>query len=463
MEYNKLTDEIIDNIGGVENVTSLSHCMTRLRFVLKDEGKADVEKLKNIKGVLGVVFGAGQLQIVMGKHVTSAYNEILKNYSFDASDTNKQKEETKPRTMKEGFLFILNFISGSVSPVISGLVAGGMLKLVLFVAIMLVPEWANVQSYKILAFVADIPFYFMPVFVAYGASKKLGCSPVYPMFTACILLHPTFITMVTEGDPIQIFGLPIMAVKYSSTMIPALLSTILVNYLEKFFNKFIPGIMKTVLVGACTIFTACIITLCVLGPIGMFIGNYLVGFIIWLQTIIGPFALAFLTAILPFMVMSGTHTLLAPFLVETLNINGYDTFFRPALILHVIAEGGAAIGVGLRTKNKELRSEAISLGIGSVFAGISEPVLYGVGLRYKRPLIGVMAGGAVGGLIAGFAGVKAYTMSKTTILAVPIFKETMFGMLFACIACLLVSAIVAYVLGVKEDVQKEMIGEHKHE
>lgn len=453
MDFKKMVNEIIEYVGGVDNVASLSHCMTRLRFVLKDEEVVNVERIKMIKGVLGVTFGSGQLQIVMGKNVISAYNELIAYYSFSDVDTRTKKART-PRSLKGVGMLIVNFVSGSLSPVITGLVAGGMLKLLLFIVLMIVPEWNEVQSYKILAFVADVPFYFMPIFVAYGASMKLGCSPVYPIFVACILLHPNLIVMINEGEPIHLLGIPMMMVTYSSTMVPALLSTLLVQYLEKFFNKIIPGIMKTILVGVCTVITACILTLCILGPMGTYIGNYLVGFIIWLQTVIGPFALAFLTAILPFMVMSGTHTLLAPFLVETLNINGFDTFFRPALILHVIAEGGASIGVGLRTKDKKFRSEAISLGIGSIFAGISEPVLYGICLQYKRPLIGVIAGGAVGGLLAGLTGVKAYTMSKTTILALPIFQETMIGMLIACFACMIVAGVVAFLLGTKEEKDK---------
>lgn len=452
MDFNKITDEIIQSVGGEDNIISLSHCMTRLRFVLKDENKANINETKKIQTVLGATFGAGQLQVIMGQNLHKAYEAIMNRYQFSDSPS-KQTPSSHKHTLSAKFLLteVLNFIAGSVSPVVTGLVAGGMLKLILFIASMIQPELEITQTYIFLSFVADVPFYFMPVFVAYGASKKLGCAPVYPMIVACSLIHPTFITLIGEGTPLHLLGLPVLAIKYSSSMIPALLSTISVYYLEKLFNKIIPGVLKTISVGVLTVLCATVLAFVVFGPLGTYIGNYVVGFMIWLQTVIGPIALGVLTAILPFMVLTGMHTLLAPFLIESLNVTGFDTFFRPALILHVIAEGGAALGVAFRTKNKIIRSEALSIGIGSIFAGISEPAIYGVALRYKKPMIGVMAGGLTGGIIAGVFGVKAYTMSKTTILAIPIFKESMTGMFIACIATVLVSAIVAYIVGIDEE------------
>lgn len=456
MDFKKITDEIMENIGGEENVNTLSHCMTRLRFVLKDESKVNLEVLKSINGVLGATFGAGQLQVIMGQNLFNAFDMIMKNYHFsgDGSEGSSSIKEKQPKSVKTIATDVVNFVSGSVSGVITGLVAGGMLKLLLFLAVLGMPDLSKTQTYAIMSFIADVPFYFMPIFVAYGASKKLGCAPIYAMLVACALLHPNFTAMVKEGGTINMFGLPVALLSYSSSMIPALLSTISVYYLEKFFNKIVPGIFKTVFVGALTVLCASVLTFVVFGPIGTYIGIYVVGSLIWLQGAIGPVALGVLTALLPFMVMMGMHTLLATFLVQSLTVAGYDSFFRPALILHVIAEGGAAIGVGLRTKNKALRSEALSIGFGSVVAGISEPAIYGIVLRYKKPLYGVMAGGAAGGIAAGIFGVKAYMMSKTTILAVPIFKETMGGMMIACGVAFAVSCVVAYIVGIDEEKEK---------
>lgn len=452
MNFDEFAKEIIVGVGGKENVDSLSHCATRLRFILKDDSKADLEMIKKIKGVLGAVYGAGQLQVIMGKNLLDSFSVLQKKYNFTGEEENdsikRSNEKKHPKTIA---LDVLNFISGSVSTVITGLIAGGMLKLALFIASMIAPGIAENSTYLFLTFVCDVPFYFMPILVAYGASKKLGMQPVYPMLVACALLHPTFNEIVAAGNSVSLFGLPVMLVGYSSSMLPALLSTVCVYYIEKFFNKIVPGILKSVVVGAMTITIGAVLTFVVIGPLGTFLGNYVVGFIIWLQELIGPVALGVLTGILPFMVMMGMHTLLAPFLVQNITTLGHDSFFRPALILHVVAEGGAAIGVGLRTKNKELRAEALSIGVGSVFAGISEPAIYGIALRFKKPFYGVVAGGFFGGIIAGLFNVRAYTMSKTTLLAAPIFKETMVGMLIACGVAFIVSVVVTYIVGINED------------
>ncbi|MCM3172256.1 MULTISPECIES: glucose PTS transporter subunit IIA [unclassified Paenibacillus] len=454
MDFKKITDEIVQKSGGEENIVSLSHCMTRLRFIVKDEKKPDLEGLKSIDGVISAVFGAGQLQVIMGKNLLPAYDMIMKKYRFSGEEGGSMPEkEKKPRTIKSLLLDLINFIAGSVSPMITGLIAGGMLKLMLMIIVMILPSFDKTESYSLINFLADVPFYFMPIFVAYGASRKLGSNPIYAIFVACVLVYPGFVALVENGGTTHIFGLPVLLIKYSSTMIPALLSTVAVYYLEKFFNKIIPGILKSVLVGMLTVLTASILTFVVFGPFGNLIGNIVVGGFLWTQGTIGPVVVGLLAALLPFLVMTGTHTVIAPFMVQSFANPGYDPYFKPALILHAMAEGGAAIGVGLRAKSKTLRSEALAIGFGSIFAGITEPAIYGIALKYKKPLIGVMAGGAVGGIVAGLFGARAYIMGKTTILAMPIFQETLITMLIACIVAIVVSAIVAFILGIDEGEQ----------
>lgn len=453
MDFQKISDQIVDKVGGVENVVSLSHCMTRLRFVLRDEKKVDVESIREIEGVLGTTFGAGQYQVIMGKNLLNTFNTITEKYNFD-SERESVTSVKSPRNFKNICLEIMNFVAGSVSPVITGIVAGGMLKLVLFILSMIYPEITTVPTYTLINILADVPFYFMPLLVAYGTSKKLGCSPVYPMVIACALLHPKFLEI--EGQT-TMFSLTVPILKYSSTMIPALLSTIAVYHIEKFFNKIVPGIMKTVLVGALTLLTASVFTFVILGPLGTYIGNYVVGSIIWLQGTIGPVAIGVLAGILPFMIMAGMHTLLSPFMVESFNVAGFDGLFRPALLLHLIAEGGAALAVALHLKNKEEKAEAVSIGISSIFAGITEPAIYGIALRYKKPFYAVVAGGVSGGIVAGLFGVKAYTMTKNTILALPVFQDTLMGMVVACAVTFVVSFVVGYIVGIdsKDDKKNE--------
>lgn len=272
------------------------------------------------------------------------------------------------------------------------------------------------------------------------------------MLCSAALLSPEFIAMVGTGEAITLFSLPVKAVSYSSSLVPALLISLVAYYSEKFFNKIVPGIFKSIFVGLGTIVVTMTLGFVVLGPLGSYIGSYLALAFVWLGNTIGPVALGVLAAIFPWLIMCGMHTALVPFMAQAIVDPGYDSVFRPAFILHNMAEGGACLGVALRTKNKELRSEALSIGFGCIFAGVSEPAIYGINLRFRKPMIGVMAGGAVGGVIAGIMGAKAYVMGYSTILALPIFQDTVLAMLIGIIVCIVVSVVVTYILGFEDDV-----------
>lgn len=451
MDFNKLSDSIVTLLGGKENIDSLSHSATRLRFILKDDSKTDLDKIKDLKGVLGATFGAGQAQIIMGGAVLESFDAVQKNYGPFGSDDSPEPEKKKTkRNIKSLGSDIVNFISGSVSAVITGLIAGGMVKLALFLIELWIPSLANNGTIKLLTIVSDVPFYFMPLFVAYGASKKLSMQPVYPLIVAAALLHPDFTKIVAGAGQIKMFGIPVLLVNYSSTMLPALLSTVAVFYIEKFYNKVIPGILKTVFVGALTIVTGIFFTYTILGPAGTYVGYGVVKAIVWLQATVGPISLGILAGVFPFLVMMGMHTLFAPIILQNFSTLGYDPLVKPALLLHVIAEGGMALGVALRAKDKDIKANAFSIGITSIFAGISEPAVYGIALKYKRPIIGVVSGGFAGGVVAGLFNVKTYMMTKTTILSLPVYKNTIIGMALACMTALVVSFVVAYVVGIDE-------------
>ncbi len=387
MDFNKIASEIVANIGGSENVKNLSHCMTRLRFVLKDEGKVNKSAVEAVEGVLGSTFGAGQYQVIMGKNLAPAFEALSKNYTFDTKGSGSEKKDSgsttavkEPLTVKSALMVVVNYMSGSVSPVITGLVAGGMLKLVLYVLTLVWPDVSGLSTYSMISFLADVPFYFMPAFVAFGASRKLGCSPVLPMLLACALISPSFIGI--EGGA-TLFGLNVPVLKYSSTAIPAMLSTLAVYWFEKLFNKIIPGILKNTIVAPLTLLASFVLTFVVLAPIGNFVGSGVVNLIVMLQKVANPLALAVYTAILPFMIMAGVHTLVAPFMIENYSTLGYDPLFRVGLLLQLLAEGGAALGIAVHMKEKEKRADAISMCVSAVFAGITEPAIFGINMKYN--------------------------------------------------------------------------------
>lgn len=451
MDFNKIGNEIVANIGGSENVQSLSHCMTRLRFVLKDESKVNKSAVNGIDGVLGSTFGAGQYQVIMGKNLAAAFEALNKNFAFDtkggagvAGATDKGSTKAKePLTPKSAFMVVVNYMSGSVSPVITGLVAGGMLKLVLYILTLAWPGIAELSTYNLISILADVPFYFMPVFVAFGASKKLGCSPVLPMLLACALISPSFIGL--EGAA-SVFGLPVPVLKYSSTAIPAMLSTLTVYWFEKLFNKIIPGILRNTIVAPLTLLASFVLTFVVLAPLGNLVGSGVVNLIVMLQKVANPLALAVYTAVLPFMIMAGVHTLVAPFMLENYSTLGYDPLFRVGLLLQLLAEGGAALGIAVHMKEKEKRADAISMCVSAVFAGITEPAIFGINMKYKSGLYGALSGAVAGGLIAGVFNIRSYLSTKNTILALPTFQDTMLPAALACAVTFAVSFLVTAIL-----------------
>lgn len=457
MDYTRIAKEIIEKAGGSENINSVSHCMTRLRFVVKDKAKANMEEIGKIEGVLGCVFGGGQLQVIMGKNLLPVFNEVIKdgslavgdvvNENLDAGLDSKEKE---PFTLKKLGGDILGYVAASVTPMIPALISGGMLKVFLLLVTLVWPAFAQMSTYTLLSQLANIPFYFMPVWVAYGASKKLGASPMYAMLVAAAMIYPDFLNMVKEGAPVTLFGLPVLLKSYTSSLLPSLLLAFACAKFEKLFDKIVPGIFKSVFVGMLTITSTYVLTMVLLAPIGTYVGNYVVAALVWLESTIGPFAMMILAGGMPFLIMTGMHSLFAPFMVQSLSEIGYDGFFRPALTLHNMAEGGACLGVFLRAKNKDLKSEALSCAVGCIVAGVTEPAIYGINLRLKKPLYAVCLGGAVGGLLGGCLGVKAFVMGYSTILALPIFETTMIAMAISEVVAIVTACIGTVILGFDE-------------
>lgn len=290
----------------------------------------------------------------------------------------------------------------------------------------------------------------MPVFIAYGAATKLGGTPVFAMAASAALLHTNYTALVSAGEAVTLLGLPVRLVTYSSQLLPALLIALCAYWVEKGLNKIVPGIFKSLLVGLGTIFVSGVLGFVVLGPLGSYAGDVLSSVFVFLGSTVGPIALALLAACLLWLVMCGMHMALVPFMAQAVINPGYDTLFRPAFVLHNMAEGGACLGVALRTRDREFRAEALGIAVGCIFAGVTEPAIYGVNLRYKRPMIGVMAGGAAGGIVGGLLGVRVYEMGYSTILALPIFLETWVFMLVAIVVAIVVAAAVTFVLGIEE-------------
>lgn len=445
MDYSVTAKELIKKLGGEKNVDSLTHCMTRLRFVLKDENGIDDKAVENIPGVMGIMKKGGQYQVIIGNNVAKCYSEINKLYGFsDTVSANGKKVKRNPVTVA------LDFISGCMTPMIPAIIAGGLIKVLLVV---LGPSLLNVISatgdtYIIMNAIGDAAFYFLPVFIAVTASKKLGCNTYLAIMVAAMLLYPDLITLLGGEAPTKLFGfIPVIHGSYSSSVIPAMLATILLKYVEKLVDKITPEWSKNFLKPLLIVLITAPITLCLLAPLGLVIGNglqfvlnYIYNFAPWL-------AMALFAAFMPFIVMTGMHWAFVPAALLAISNPGYELMLLPAMLASNIAQAGATFAVAVKTKDSKMRQIAIPAGISALLAGVTEPAMYGVTLKLKKPMYAACIAGGVGGVIMGIVKLKAYAFATPCLTAIVQFISPDGGknMLFACIIAAL-SFVLSFVL-----------------
>lgn len=450
VNYEELAASIMGQIGGTENVKTVTHCVTRLRFHLKDRGAARDNEIKKLPGVLGVVYGNGQYQIILGEHLFTTYDCIVKNYSVETEELiNENLDEDLLKGQKNTkyyFEKIITFMGQALTPFITVVYGAGMLRVVLSLVSYFAPAVTESSTYQMFNFMALTPFYFMPILVAYGTSRVLKSNPAFAIAMAAALLYPDFNAIMAAGEPVSMFGLPVHLGTYGNSLLPGIFSAILCAYLERFFYRVIPGMLKSVFAPLCVFLIGFPVTVLVLGPAGSIVGSWIVAGIVWLQSHVGGFAPGIIAATHPFLVMTGVNMLMVGPMTELLARVGFDNVFRPGWILHNISEGGACIAVALKTKDKDLRTAALSAGVGAFLSGVSEPALYGINLRLKKPMIGLVLGGFAGGAVAGIMGAKAYTMGYSSVLGVVIFEDTLIAILAGIAVSFAVSFLVTMAL-----------------
>lgn len=436
MNYQKLAQSIVKNIGGSGNIQQVTNCATRLRFVLKDNTIVNEGVLKKTQGVMGTTKSGGQFQIIIGTEVPKVKKEVENILGDDFKETKS--------TAKDGFVNkILGVLSGSITPMIPALTGAGLMKafMALFVTLGFISKTDDL--YIILNFIADSAFYFMPIIVAYGAAKKFNCNSVLAMVVAGVLIHPNFVQLVTDGTPITFMGMNIQLVKYGSTIIPAILSTWVMSYIENISEKFIPKFLKYFFKPLVVIAITSIISILFLAPLGNIIGNVVAtaitslnAFGTWIiPTVIG--------GIFPLLIMTGMHWSLAPIWLESIAVTGSEILLGPGSLASNIAQGAASLCVSMKTKDKELKQIASSAGF-TALMGITEPAMFGVTVKYKGVLASVMCGGLVGGFFAGITGVVRYAAGGAGIALLPCFiGENPMNVVYA-ILTMVISFIVTF-------------------
>ena len=453
-KYEGAAVDILAGVGGAENVNTLRHCQTRLRFALKDQAKANQKALEALPSVLKIIPTEGMYQIVIGTDVADCYEEIVKLLPQSASSAGEVEEKPKVSPVTA----VIDFISGTFQPIIPALSGAGMLKALMALLVVFHIIDNSTQTYYIINFFADAVFYFLPLLLAFCQAQKLKCNPVLAAAVAGIMMHPSWAALVSAGEPVHFFGvIPFTLVSYTGTVIPIILVIFVQAYVEKQLNRLIPKSVNLVFVPMLTFLIMGALALSVLGPIGNIVGQGLAVFFTFLSEN-ASWAPAFLIgAFLPPMVMFGLHNGVAPLGVMQMSQLGYDSIFGPGCVCSNIAQGVAALVVFTRTKNSQEKQVASSSGI-TALMGITEPVLYGINLPKKYPLIAAMIGGGCGGLYAGLTHTHRFATGSSGLPAVLLYigGDTMmyfYNILIALVITAVVTAVITFFLSLKFEKQ----------
>jgi beta-glucoside PTS system EIICBA component len=449
MDFNKTANGILEHIGGEKNVQHVIHCMTRLRFNLHDNSKVDRKKLEKVPGVMGTNVSGDQFQVIIGNDVPKVYNAILGNSSIKTEGTNKKSGEKK-----NVLNTIFDVISGTFTPILPAIAGAGMIKGLLAIALTLGWLTAESQIYIILNAIGDGAFYFLPILLAVSAARKFGSNVYVAAAIGAALLHPSLTTLLSSGEKISFLGLPVTVVTYSSSVIPILLAVWVSSYVEKWIDRITPSMVKLIVVPTLTLLIVVPVTLIVLGPIGAIMGN-------WLSVGVGAlfehgwiFAGLILGGTFSLIIMTGMHYAFLPIVVNNLTTKGFDVIL-PSMFAANMGQAGAAFAVALRSKNKSFKSLAMTTSLTAVM-GITEPAMYGVNMRLKKPFIGGLIGGAVAGSYYSAVGVKYFILGGNVGLpgVASFIGETFLLALLGLPIAFAAGAISTYIMGF-EDVDSE--------
>lgn len=412
--YAAVSQQIVEAIGGPNNVGAVTHCMTRLRFVLNDDSAVDLAKLKSISGVLGVVRNENQCQVIIGNNVAYAYAEVLKLLPEGALPENAQPQKNKITLRRIG-AGILDALIGTMSPLIPAIIGGSMVKLLAMILDMTGIFEKGSSTLIILNVIGDGAFFFLPVMVAASAAIKFKTNMSLAIAIAGVLVHPAFIDLMAkaaQGQHVEFMGVSVTAVKYTYTVIPALCMTWLLSYIERWVDRITPAVTKNFLKPMLIVLISAPIAIIFIGPLGIWIGSGISSLVYSVHDYLGWLSVAIMGALWPLLVMTGMHRVFTPTIIQTIAETGKEGMVMPSEIGANLSLGGSSLAVAWRTKNPELRQTALAAAASAIVAGISEPALYGVALRLKRPLIASLISGFICGAVAGIGGLASHSMAS---------------------------------------------------
>ncbi len=402
MKYQTLNENIIRLVGGRDNISAVVHCMTRLRFTLKDRSKAQTEEIKAMDGIIDVVSNDVAYQIIIGTHVSEMHEELVSMLGISG-----QAPDSRTGGRKNPFKAALDLVSESMTPLLEPIIAAGMLAGLLSLVSLTGLVSADSPTYIVLDSIRGAVFFFLPVFMAMACAKRLNASPYLAVALAATLLSSS----INGVEGLSVFGIPLPAITYSSSFIPILLAVWFMGYVQAILKKIIPNLLQYFLIPVFTLVITLPVTLMFFGPIGTWIGEGISFVCTFLANTLGNWSVvAFYAAIQPFLIMMGAGNFIMPVVMAFLAEMGYDPLFLAACTISDIAVGGAMFGYFLRSKDPR-QKELFGTVSFSAILGCTEPAVFGAFVKYRRPFLAVIIGGGLGGLFAGLMEVKTYTMA----------------------------------------------------
>ncbi|MGF1698296.1 PTS cellobiose/arbutin/salicin transporter subunit IIBC [Vibrio kyushuensis] len=417
-DYRAIAQSVVKYLGGKDNVSALTHCMTRLRFVVHNSESVDIAKLKAVKGVMGVVDNGDKVQVIIGNEVSYAHDEIMALCSMSSAPTSATPAKKEKLTAKSVGAKMLDALVGTMSPLIPAIIGGSMVKLLAMVLLMTGWMESDTPTLIILNAIGDGAFFFLPVMVAASASIKFKTNMSLSIAIAGVLIHPNFMELMeqaAQGQHVDFFGIPITSVKYTYTVIPVLVMTWVLSYIERWVDSITPAVTKNFLKPMLIVLISAPIAIVLIGPFGIWIGTALSALVYTIYSTLGWLSVAIMGALWPLLVLTGMHRVFTPTIIQTIAETGSESMVMPSEIGANIGMGGACLAVAYKTKNSALKQTSMAAGASAIFAGIAEPALYGVLVRLKRPLIATMITGFIVGALAGMAGLASHSMAAPSL------------------------------------------------
>lgn len=454
-DYRKLAETIISNVGGKGNIKDVSHCMTRLRFGLKDNTKVNATELEKLDDVMRVVVIGGQYQIVLGGIVDEVFEETCKLLGDDVKINEQLIEEnldtdTTPKKVKP-VEKLISLLSGIVSPIIPAMLAAGFITALAKLAVLAgVPETNT--TIQLLTVAGDVLYGFFPIFIGWSAAKYFGANISITLMVVGLLVYPNFSNVFSNFENVNFLGLPVTNVYYGSSVLPAIFTAFLIAKLEKLLRKVLPNALRSIFVPFLSALITIPLLIVVIGPIGVWGGELFANLFRSTYELSPILAGAIIGGIWQILIIFGMHIAILG-LVSAPNIAMYgrDTIIMthaPSLICQITA----GLAVALKAKDKKIKKNALTLSLTSFFSGnVIEPVMYGVNLKYKKPFIAVCIGGAVGGAITGAAGAGTVAAVALSIYTFPVYLGAGFGgLMLGCLVGGLVTFVLTYIMGIDE-------------